>query len=150
MRRVMGLTLVVGMVVGVLGCGSSDRMKGRVPVFKVTGMITYQGSPVANAVVNFVSSQGNPVATGKTDSSGQYFLTTYDASDGAAAGEYIVLVTKVEVPPEPEQEPTGYPGDQNRSKLLLPAKYGSDQKSPLVATVSGKPSENHFDFNLGP
>jgi len=150
MHRVMGFILVAGMVLGGLGCGSSARMKGRVPVFEVTGTITYRGSPVADAVVNFVSLQGNPVATGKTDSSGQYFLTTYDARDGAAAGDYIVLATKVEVPPESEQEPMEYPGDQNRSKLLLPAKYGSSQKSPLAATVSDNPSRNHFDFNLSP
>jgi len=131
------------------GCGSSARLAGRVPVHPVSGTVTFNGTPVEGAIVNFVSQGNNPVATGKTDASGAFALTTYDANDGAAPGDYIVLITKIEVPPISEgEESSGYPGHKNLSKHLLPEIYSNSIQSPLKATVTSSKSSSDFNFDL--
>lgn len=138
----------VSLLLMAVGCGSSAQLEGRVPVYPVQGTVTFKGNPVEGAVVNFVSKGDNPVATGRTDASGKYSLTTYDSGDGAGEGDYVVLVTKVEVPAVPEKEPTGYPGDKNRSKFLLPEKYSNSIQSPLTAEVTKESKKKSFDFEL--
>ena len=82
--------IAFSLILLLMGCSSSERLKGRVPVSPVSGTISFKGNPVEGAIVNFVSEDGNPVATGKTDSRGTYSLTTYDAEDGAGLGGYVV------------------------------------------------------------
>ncbi|TWT60675.1 hypothetical protein Pan54_13890 [Rubinisphaera italica] len=144
--------MAFSLILLVMGCSSSEQMKGRVPVLPVSGTISFKGNPVVGAIVNFVSEDGNPVATGKTDSTGNYSLTTYDPDDGAGLGKYVVLVTKIKVPkktPEAAEE-TRYPGAQNTSQHLLPEQYSNRLKSPLRATVTEESSSKNFDFELTP
>ena len=62
----------------------------------VEGTLTLNGQPLANAQVVFHPK--SPVdkkivaARGRTDASGNFKLTTYDAHDGAAEGAYAVTV----------------------------------------------------------
>ncbi|HZN34994.1 MAG TPA: hypothetical protein VFB80_14295 [Pirellulaceae bacterium] len=85
-------------------------------------------------------------ASGRTDSSGQYTLTTYFSPDdqpaGAMPGEYVVTVTKID---EPEGIVDPYKKGQ-MPKNQLPDKYSS-QRSPLSATVTAG-GANRFDFPL--
>jgi len=74
------------------GCGDSGPP--RLPVYKVTGKITFNGNPVADADVTFSPRDKQAVASGRTDKDGKFTLTTYVAGDGAAEGGYSVLVTK--------------------------------------------------------
>tara|TARA_R110002095_G_scaffold25573_1_gene26179 strand:+ start:10400 stop:10858 length:459 start_codon:yes stop_codon:yes gene_type:complete len=136
----------------VMGCSSSEHLKGRVSVLPVTGTISLKGNPVEGAIVNFVSEDGNPVATGKTDSTGKYSLTTYEPDDGAGLGNYVVLVTKIKAPKKTPEgaEDTGYPGAKNLSQHLLPEQYSNRLKSPLRATVTAESSSRNFDFELTP
>jgi hypothetical protein len=129
------------------------------------------GSPVANAVVTFSPEAGQPVAMARTDGSGKYTLTTYDANDGAALGDYKVMVTKaapsksgaasaLHDPANPraateyaEQahaaaRKSGGSGGQD-SDALLPARYGRKGDTDLRATVTDG-GENAFDFDLQP
>lgn len=144
--------IAFSLILLLMGCSSSERLKGRVPVSPVTGTISFKGNPVEGAIVNFVSLDGNPVATGKTESMGKYSLTTYDPEDGAGLGEYVVLVTKVKIPQKtPDSaEDSGYPGAKNLSQHLLPEQYSNRLKSPLHATVTEESSSKNFDFDLTP
>ncbi|QDT21577.1 hypothetical protein [Gimesia chilikensis] len=144
--------IAFSLILLVMGCSSSEHLKGRVPVSPVSGTISFKGNPVEGAIVNFVSEDGNPVATGKTDSTGTYSLTTYDADDGAGLGEYVVLVTKIKVPQKTPEgaEDSGYPGAKNLSQHLLPEQYSNRLKSPLRATVTDESSSKDFDFELTP
>lgn len=56
-----------------------------------TGAVTFDGSPVKGANVIFHSETG-PSATGTTDSSGQFTLTTRDHGEGIAPGDYLVQI----------------------------------------------------------
>ena len=82
---------VLLLLLATMGCGGGA---GMTPVYKAKGKITLGGAPIADAIVVFSPKGKQPVAIGRTNSNGVYTLTTYTADDGAAAGDYIVLVTK--------------------------------------------------------
>ena len=73
-------------------------------------------------------------------------MTTYEPGDGAAAGDYTVLVTKGTAitaaegghdPENPEAYgPGGHGGAQAASDSGLPEKYSRADLSPLTATVN--------------
>jgi len=129
------------------GCNSSG-----VPIARVQGRVTYQGHPVANASISFIPEKlGTVPALGKTDSDGNYVLTTYGAKDGAPVGSCRVAISLTGPPlPLPEHlakaeaaaETLQMPG-----KPLIPKKYFSPDTSGLqVEVIAGK--TNVFDFVL--
>lgn len=149
------------------GCaGAGGGTESRQPVFKVKGKITMTGGPVANAIVSFSPKDKQPVATGRTSADGTYTLTTYDAGDGAAVGDYVVLVIKpnssssaspTDAGHDPNKPPDGDAMHAAQSAAaggvdsgsLLPEKYSRPDQSNLTAKVESK-SENVFDFDLKP
>jgi hypothetical protein len=125
------------------GCGMSH---GTAPV---TGVVIYKEQPVAEATVNFLPKSEQPeakAATGKTDASGRFTLTTYfdpdDQPAGALPGTYAVTITKIDEPQgafDPHKDPP--------PKNHLPLKYGTPRDSPFAAEVKSSAS-NHFEFKL--
>jgi hypothetical protein len=112
-------------------------------------------------MVTFAATGGGHSATGVTDSSGKYSLTTFASGDGAVAGEYGVKIVKFEGDAatgdagfEPE-EPGGVPDSMedaggaegsSEPKNLLPQKYADPSTSELNATV--EEGGGTFDFTL--
>ncbi len=131
----------------------------------VTGTVTLDGAPVANAVVTFVSDSGGMACSGSTDTSGKYLLgCQYGA--GAPAGAYSVQIKSREVakaagtnpmsglsPGTPEYNAayqkmmssgpnqTAY---KEKTKGEIPEKYNSGAE--LKAVVG--PSSETIDFKL--
>lgn len=154
----------IGLLIGValfVGCGSDEDHQD---VHKVSGVITMNGAPVANAIVTYSPKEKQPVAMGRTDSKGQYALTTYDANDGAVAGAYVILVSKSGGGPDTKSESAMHDAlssgkgvgnmhaaakSGGASDSLLPQKYGVPNKSDLTATVKTN-EDNKFDFDLKP
>lgn len=151
------------------GCGGGDG-GDRVAVFPVSGTVMMSGNPVANATVTFSPEADQPVAMARTDNAGKFTLTTYDANDGAAAGDYKVMVTKaVGLAPRVTSATTHNANDPTSSVnagelhsaarqsgnatgdsgALLPAKYSSKGDTDLRATVT-EDGENDFEFDLQP
>ena len=93
----MRYSAIVLFALSMCGCSGSS---GEKTVYEVSGTVTFGGGPVAKATVMFSPLDKQPVATGITDNKGVYRLTTYDSFDGAAAGKYDVLISKVAVPKE--------------------------------------------------
>lgn len=116
------------------GCGSSSSV-GTVPV---TGKIVFNGEPVAEANVFFIPAQG-PRATGTTDASGQFSLTTASPKDGAVEGEHLILVEK-SVPTKPDDP-------YSPRKAVIPAWYSSPTESNLRKKVA-KGQSNDFTLEL--
>lgn len=85
-----------------LGCSGKAGQK---PVFPASGKVTLGGGAVAKATVMFSPKDGQPVATAVTDANGEFRLTTYDSFDGAAEGNYDVLISK-SITPEKASVPT--------------------------------------------
>jgi hypothetical protein len=89
------LAVLLGSILS--GCGGNAE---RYDVVPVSGIVTCQGKPVANAVVNFTPmaqegrAEGRPgrVALGITDDQGRFKLTTYVNDDGAIVGKHTVTV----------------------------------------------------------
>jgi hypothetical protein len=142
-------------VVVATGCGKRGPA-----VEKVEGTVTLDGAPLEGATVLFSPAGGGLPAAGRTESGGAFRLATtmpgLKGAAGAAAGDYVVLVTKVETPPVVEV-PTDHPDygkapmptgaeKQSKVKYVVPQSYGDPAKSPLKATV--KQGTNTFKFEI--
>ncbi|MCR4411810.1 MAG: hypothetical protein NUV77_05210 [Thermoguttaceae bacterium] len=137
------LALVACVALG--GCGPSTP--ATVPV---SGTVTLDGQPLEGAAVSFVPiGQGRP-ATGQTDSSGKFTLTSFQPGDGAPAGKYKVGVSKLDKPADAKGGPaaagaapegtrlSGPPvakGPEAPPKSLVPPKYVNPDTSGLTVEV---------------
>jgi hypothetical protein len=127
-----------------VGCKGST---GSITV-PATGKLTYQGQPVADAVVVF-----NPPAadsatlggTATTDEQGAFQISTNSSSGqmqrGIAPGKYVVTVSKLSLA---DTKTMSAP-----PRNLLPKKYFSAKTSDLSAEVKTG-ADNRFDFVLKP
>lgn len=135
------------------GCNS----EGPVPV---TGTITFEGKPVADASITFTPatrSEGK-VAVGATDESGRFSLSllTGEDKEGAMPGDYKVSISKVEMEGgtaanNKVSESLGSFAMESaapkRTKNLLPPKYSSASTSGLSFEVK-RGEDNTADFEL--
>ena len=95
--------------------------RGRdVRTIDVTGLVTLDGMPLADAMVVFTPTAGGTPASGKTDDTGRFEL-----ANGALLGEYVV--------------------DIDHDKV--PARY--KQKGELKASVRDGKNEFTFDLSTG-
>jgi hypothetical protein len=119
-----------------LGCGAKSQPKN---VGKVTGRVTLEGQPLADAVVTFAPVKaGGASALGRTDADGKYTLNYAPDIQGAEVGENRVSIsTYSEGAPD---------SDPPRPKVLekVPLKY--NVRTELVRDV--KTEDNTFDFDL--
>jgi hypothetical protein len=152
----------------IAGCGGSD-FPDTVPA---SGTVTYNGEAVEGALVTFSPTGVGEVsaASGTTDASGKFTLTSFVAGDGAMVGSYMVSISKTEGGEvELEVEGGGTESDEDidaayqaldaaggeagMSKAggeiedLLPAKYKVAANSGLTADVT-EAGPNDFTFEL--
>lgn len=117
--------LLVALAMITLGCSSSPS---REPVYPVRGNVVSKDAPATNAIVIFHPAKGSPgfahSAYARVDEAGEYRLSTYDAFDGAHAGDYAVTVMWPLVTADGEDGPD-----------RLEGRYAHREKSPLRATV---------------
>lgn len=118
--------VALGICAILTGCGPDTP-----PTGKVSGTVTYNGAPVSNATVTFLPDNGRS-ASGVTDSSGNFTLSTFGTSDGALLGNHKVIVTPYETDiPMPET-----PGEAAAApKAPFPEKYMKAETTDLTATV---------------
>jgi len=69
------------------GCGQSD-----VPLGKVKGTVSIEGSPASNVLVTFSPEEGGRPSTATTDSEGRYELVYSTTSMGATVGRHRVTL----------------------------------------------------------
>jgi hypothetical protein len=144
-----------------MGCGGGgEGASPRAKVYKVTGKVTYLNAPLIGAAVTFAPQGKQPAAVGRTNDAGEFTLSTYGGGDGAAEGDFKVLVMLVETaaPSTTEEAHSATPGfvppDSHSGKAskaaggnLLPAKFSDPSQTPLTAKV--EPSgTNNFTFEL--
>ena len=142
----MAALLAVPVMLG-RGGGGADRPT----TFPVSGTVTMNGQPVADANLNFQRTDGTRGAVGVTDAQGRYELTTFTAGDGALPGEYRVAVTQFETPPPGaavDEDDPNYDPDAPAfvPENLLPEQYANPETSGLTATVTE--GSNTVDFQL--
>ncbi|MDR1270471.1 MAG: carboxypeptidase-like regulatory domain-containing protein [Planctomycetaceae bacterium] len=161
MKKYLSLLLVT---LCFAGCGSSKID----PSYRlVTGTVTHNGTSVAGASVLFSPLDGGLAASGVSDASGNYRLSTGTAQvpgSGTRPGKYKVTVYKVEkaVDKDAEEldagkisydefmarrEKTPIPPTGLLDKHLLPTIYSDAETSPLEVIVEDK-KKNTIDLNL--
>ncbi|MCA8995046.1 MAG: hypothetical protein KDA88_23920 [Planctomycetaceae bacterium] len=143
-----------------VGCGPDTS--GRVKVYPIKGKITMNGGPLTGAIVTFSPLDGQPVATGRTNDQGEYQLTTYDPLDGAAAGNYKVMLYKrdpasvaaagppahgVDAEGTPAGAHTGNGGAATASDSLIPDVYTKADSTTLQTSVKAGDNED-LNFDL--
>jgi hypothetical protein len=128
----------------------------------VSGKVTLKEKPIEGARVVFVAKEaGGLPASGITDEQGVYQLTTFEAGDGALAGEYLVKVAKYDnwraAAPPPDAKEISYEEEQKLefaadekphpvARSVLPKKYDNEGTSGLAHTVTDQPTQ--FDIKL--
>jgi hypothetical protein len=114
-----------------LGCGGRDDL-GR-----VSGTITLDGEPLADANVQFEPlTPGGSTSYGKTNSSGNYELMFSRSTTGASLGETRVRITTFDIVSRDGRD-VGLPEK-------VPAKFNTE--SELIVKVA--PGSNDLDFDL--
>jgi len=113
----------------VVGCGGENS---RLKTHPVEGFVQFEGRPLPNAFIvlhpkGLADAKVLP-AHAKTDTSGKFKASTYDANDGAIAGEYSVTVEYQEL----VRTDDGVVAGPN----LLPPKYASPQTTDVNVRVA--------------
>ncbi|MFI4874738.1 MAG: carboxypeptidase-like regulatory domain-containing protein [Blastopirellula sp. JB062] len=116
----------------IIGCGRPDYGD----LGTVVGTVTLDGSPYANATVQFTPETGRP-SIGATDSEGKYELYYIRDVKGALPGTH-----RVEISTNPVNPKMG--SAELKFKEPLPKRYNS--RSTLTAEV--RLDANQFDFAL--
>lgn len=140
-----------------IGCGG-ESTSGQVDVYPVSGTVKMFGKPLAGATVSFAPQGDQPTAYATTDAEGNFQLTTYEFGDGAAEGQYKVVISKPTAAPTESGSggcPDGHDDEVIESHAdgagstsnVVPAQYTTSSDTPLSAEV--KPGdENNFPFEI--
>jgi hypothetical protein len=131
-KMAMIAMLFAASVASLLGCSRTSAIPGEVPVYPVKGQITLEGRPTPGAFVTFHPTSGEKthavLPSGWVDKDGKFSLTTYRASDGAPAGEYVVTVQW--------QQLVGVGDTARLGPSLVPRRYSNPQTSDLRFRVA--------------
>lgn len=136
-------------LVCVVGCSGDDR------VAPVTGVVTLDDKPIAEASVTFMPKEGGRPAFGVTDAEGKYELTTFEEGDGALIGNHVVTILAVDekvsdkatAAAEEHGSLSEFMAPQAKQKWIIPERYSEKDTSGLSFDV--KPGENNqADFPL--
>ena len=148
MIRMLAIACCIA-AVACVGCGESGP-----PLGQVSGTVTMDGAPLANALVTFTPEAGGRGSMGKTDANGKYELAFVD-SKGALIGAHKVSVTTIQESSggttemssdSPEYANQGSSADYDKAvvKEPIPEKYNT--KTELTFDV--KAGANTYDIPL--
>lgn len=114
----------------VLGLVAGCSRPARPPLGEVTGTVTLDGRPLADAVVAFTPDGPGRTSLGTTDAAGRYRLNYLRDIAGANPGRHVVRITTA--------------SEDDGRREILPANY--HRRSELEAVV--EPGDNTIDFVL--
>ncbi len=126
MNRLCGCSAILAACLVAGGCSKSGD---RPDLGEVTGVVTLDGEPLANASISFTE-PGFRSSVGKTDSEGRYELIYIRDIKGAAVGTHTVRIKCFAEPGQHVKQ--------------VPRKYNDE--SELTQEV--KPGQNVINFNL--
>ena len=135
------LRVVVLLVCGIILCDGCSSGPDDVPeTGTVTGTVTLDGTPLAEALVIFQPESGR-TSSGTTDATGKYELDYTSTLKGAKLGKHTVSITTFKAP---EGNLETKEAQKEVPKEKVPAQYNKD--TTLTAEV--KAGENTIDFDL--
>ena len=121
----------------IAGCGDRSGLD----LAPVSGTVTYNGEPLDHGQVVFIPGEGvpGPSAVGEIGPDGSFRMKSADY-DGAAVGTHKVTV-HCRRPLRPEEAKSLI-----IPELLIPARYASEEETPLSYTV--EEGDNELDLEL--
>jgi hypothetical protein len=128
--------IAVGLLAAVAFAGCSSEK--RVPVYKVSGKVLYQGKPAAGAQVILHPAAGSSMpsdlaASATVQEDGSFQIGAYEATDGAPAGQYVATVQWFKL--------IQTEGGTGKGPNVVPAKYAAPATSPLQVSVQSGPTD---------
>ena len=134
MRRFSVCFLSLTILTVFLGCSKKEQPK----TYAVTGRVTLEGAPLADATVMFQPVEGGSFGYGVSDADGLFVISTFEVGDGAIPGEHQVVVTKR----APAAELAGGDADgksESQPKIedfkAVPKRYSNAETSGLKVIV---------------
>lgn len=122
-----------------IGCGASSDAP---ETGTVSGKVTMDGDPVANATITFSPEEGGRPSSGKTNAEGIYELDYSSSVKGAVMGKH-----KVSVSTYGEGEEDEYGNLGATTKETIPAMYNVETE--LVYTVDQSSNEINIELKSG-
>ncbi|MFN9720014.1 MAG: carboxypeptidase-like regulatory domain-containing protein [Planctomycetota bacterium] len=131
---------------GFPGCGSKLNLA------EVTGTVTYQGKPLANATVTFIPTGEGSLGVAVTSEDGSYRIQT-GGEDGVAPGPCSVTVSKAESSGNGQAELEKM-SESDRQKMMMsgkmPKSIGGPAKSAIPAQYGNAMTSGlSFDVRSG-
>jgi hypothetical protein len=128
--------LIAVVLLAAVGC------KGEISA-PVSGRVTLDGKPLANARVNFQPDEDGKVNPGpgsfaETDKDGRYSLELMDGGMGAMIGKHRVMITKITSGTDPAD-------DRTRQRNQVPRRYNLDTELTCTVPPGGR---TDADFEL--
>ncbi|MCA9014736.1 MAG: carboxypeptidase regulatory-like domain-containing protein [Planctomycetaceae bacterium] len=162
--------IMVALAACCFGCSGSGT---DVDLGTVSGVVTMDGQPLANAIVIFAPENGNP-SSGKTDSKGFYELVYLGNNKGAIIGQHKVRISTAKPSDDKTANDTGEadlanadltdtaniatppPEDSDSTQQRPKVKPGKTEKDPIpekyntktTLTAEVKSGSNTLDFKL--
>ena len=138
---------LIVVAVAAAGCSGAGGQK----IVPVSGKVTLNGKPLANATVSFqpVPPQGSinagPASVGKTNDKGEFSLATLKGDTGAMVGKHHVLISSqfAKAAEDDSRPKRGGPEQDD----LVPRRYGMGQKDEIVFEVPSAGTDK-ADFPL--
>lgn len=129
-----------GILVLAAGCG--QKAVEQPQTIPVTGTVTYRGKAVEGAVVSLLTEQVSHAATGTTDASGKFTLSTFSPNDGAVPGSHRATIIKLDpaLQQQAGEDANAYTSrvlGKDPGRSLLPAKYASVRTTVITPQVKG-------------
>jgi len=161
MIRWTSILACAALVVTTVGCG-----KGSAPVAVTTGTVMYKDAPVEGASITMVNADGSLNATGLTDASGKFEMSTFYSGEnfkGAPLGSVKVSVIKTKgsgaaavtdtsdpgaAMAEYMKKMGGGPGGTAGPESEIPTRYNNVDLSGLTYTIVADPTKNVFNIVL--
>lgn len=132
-NRLLSATSLAFIALAISGCGRTTGPQ----LGQVEGVITIDGQPAGQAMIEFQPEQKNcSPSYGFADAAGRYKLQFTGSRKGAILGTHTVRIT-FDDDPSPDQPPP---------PISIPAKY--NKRSELKAEVSQGSNRHNFDLRL--
>lgn len=142
MRFADSLWLAPLLALAALGCDAKPR------VVPVSGVVKIDGTPMADAQVEFVpdpdKGSAGPRSTARTDNDGHFKLACDDQRDGAVVGFHRVIVQDARTfPPPRNRDSKGPPPEMPASRIS--DRYENAAKTPLRQEVKAEAGDIIID-----
>jgi hypothetical protein len=130
-----GLAVLAALLMLLPSCSGDIKF---LKTYPVTGKILVDGKPVKGVAI--VLHPTDPLMVrerpfGETDADGKFTLSTYNANDGAPAGDFLVAIAIA------VKDDDGGNDQKAAVKNSIPARFGKGETSGLKVTIEKKTNE---------